>query len=1737
MSETINEMNKLRIDSPLTISNVNMTTLLFSDNLVSPKDTYTIVDNMLILKTQPQVNLELFEFVDSSRYYEFLMNLTSKGVVISGSDRYGNELSNLSNTVLVFINGYKLASDEYIINTVNNSITIKSNFTEKQLSNIVIYTSADMVYEGNVENDFSWDPDYNQFTLKDYTIERYIFFKNGELLPPNKIQKISDKVRLNTTIKHGVDFVEYYRMTRDCCALTFEPEFGYLTYGPKDTRDNLIQNPYDCMITFDNITRLLIDDVRPGFFVHEEAGDGCIMIIDDNFEGCSLKCLKIRDFGKKMLSSSEYFLTVPDAPSITKYVSQYDLNGVLFKELLASFQKVLLNETYDSIQRLKNIRNINKVDSSNICALINFLGLKINVTNLTLAKKHHLVEELRTFYDTVGTRASYNFYNAIKNEGKILNIEQLFTPIKSNVSDKKAESFFPAKWGTLQYVRQTVTNDETNKSYVYIWSFRFANGYTLPVVIRGTTNNPEWNFAYIEKTQKAIYNSATYDEKKRTWVNSVAQDKEKQMVWLRDGDQLDSKSMLLAKKQNWDEGHLVGGQPSVNTERYNFIIGEDTLTIIDTYLTLTIGTWKLYKENITPQVQDPIRRYVTFRTAEELGASYKQRYETEITDFGAVSELAKDGTNLANTPRFGGELRYSGFPMLAEGVIDRYYPTPDGPILKRDHIVFPLTVNSITQIRNITEDNEYECRVDDNNQTIVLTRYVGTDSNVIVPETIVYQQKKVVDLSSTPTNLRIALYDSENKRVNLYNYEQETNTFTYILNEEVEVSNYRYKVFDINNNLLVENQLQEGDVTFSTLLPLANTYLTNPVVGPNTPTIDCGYITDNPVDFYDFGSVAKQIEGHWVSWYEWDRPKNWYPTNHVDISVEAPVDMDYSDFMTLFRDTFYEMASTVLYIHQLTQIYMFGNPNNDGTTEIQPMSLLTSSNYTMVEHCFTNDHEFLPYKKATDTRPLELKSYSFENPSYEYDEPNIHKYIVDFPAEWGTLSSITQTVIPYYNSWAYIWSLKFKDSENKITGILPVFLDRVSLVPTFDFRYYEDFTNTQQSNIPNYNSALWVDSECKLVNYIATNDTTSMVWNRDGSPVTITHEAAKLINWDDGHYVKNIPSVIINRFDFIIDDKIIGVSDTYGELASTDLNVSIDIKKKYEYVTKISDDDETFEWTDVAKAKLPCIQCNYTDWVGSTRDTELTEGDVVVTEYNSLPFFTVTCTPIVITNTYQATTDWLYALVINYADKDVAYTISKDLQQINLVAQSTALNKVQANIGGKIEYVRPNSIYYENNRWTLGYASYDQRHNFFQWKSCTLDKNNAQNEIENFGLGMGEYNYNSMIQQSYANHWNCDRYGEVLVKTKAEIQNGKFLIYICTDEGQQGALQDYHILPGQFDLQRDFTVPPYSYERDNVIWSCDFKKYIISNDVSLDEDSKKNSTLILLPCNIVYEDKNANIKCVFENRFGEIDYQFEKLSSVLNEIKQESTETELSKKDLTYYDYKNSFQSLLETSTFTFNTYGTLIKEEGIIFHDIDFLVISYLWDKGKDLDTYTRILNATSSSLSNTALGFYAYHSSDPASIPSGKTDQTALCYYAGDVTAEAKPGEPAQSEQILLNCLLTREGEYAQYLPNIIEFELRCAWWNTPCGEDGHVYVKCTGYKGGTMYRNTDTRSFYNVGGEDKGTQINEIFNIDKLNSYSDRLNANPPANTNVKVVAKVYYNKITKQATIVTIPKENS
>lgn len=651
-----NEINKIKIKSPLTVKKVNMSTLLFNNNLAVSKNNYSIVDEFLNILEPAEDNLTLYQNTNSAKYFEYNVPLINSNTIISGQDRFGSTPTDLLNkTVIVFINGYKLLPGDFIL--TDSTITIVNKYPSESTNTIIIYCAASIVYKDQVIKDSTWDFTTRSITIPNFIPTHYAFFNNGALIPANKISVMGDKVSFNIQLR-TTDIIDYYRFPGDTIRLFFAETPGYFSYGPKDDYGSNVPTLFDAYVSVHtHIIRLAIDDVRPGFFIKEENGDGCLMIISDDYETYTVKCIQISPFSKETYAEEEYYLQVPEARSILHYISEYDLNGKLFPEILGIFQRTLLDETYDSLQRLKNIRSINKVDSSHINLLINFLGMNINITNMTLEEKHALLEELNNFHDVVGTKTSYNFYNVTATNSRIMKIDQLFTPIK-DISD----------------------------------------------------------------------------------------------------------------------------DPS-----------------------------------------DPIQRYVTFRTAEELGAIIHREYVYPVNDYGEIGTLANSTDSLSNTPNDPGVLT-----------------DPDRPAI-------------------------------------------------------------------------------------------------------------------INNTRIVYTNNEDGTTTPVIVTVTPNPYLVEPTPGPNLPTIDYGWIENDAENFYDYGLITDEIIGKWIEWMEWNRPTNWYPTNHVDISVEVPAEIDYNTFMTEFKKTFYDIASTVLYIHSVIQVYTFGNENQWEAGEPVNFGIMTAPVYHSIEWAFTND--------------------------------------------------------------------------------------------------------------------------------------------------------------------------------------------------------------------------------------------------------------------------------------------------------------------------------------------------------------------------------------------------------------------------------------------------------------------------------------------------------------------------------------------------------------------------------------------------------------------------------------------------------------------------------------------------------------------------------------------------------------------------------------------------------------
>ena len=80
--------------------------------------------------------------------------------------------------------------------------------------------------------------------------------------------------------------------------------------------------------------------------------------------------MNIQNANRTLYKTKEYYLVVPECKKIIDYLSDFDKKTKLIPEVLEVFQRVLLDEFQDEVKRLRNIRNISKVDSVHIDKLL-----------------------------------------------------------------------------------------------------------------------------------------------------------------------------------------------------------------------------------------------------------------------------------------------------------------------------------------------------------------------------------------------------------------------------------------------------------------------------------------------------------------------------------------------------------------------------------------------------------------------------------------------------------------------------------------------------------------------------------------------------------------------------------------------------------------------------------------------------------------------------------------------------------------------------------------------------------------------------------------------------------------------------------------------------------------------------------------------------------------------------------------------------------------------------------------------------------------------------------------------------------------------------------------------------------------------------------------------------------------------------------------------------------------------
>lgn len=1036
-----NAINKIFIKDAITVEHIDNTLLAFNNGLVMPKSTYSVVDHAINVTEQIYDSLALYYFKSKTAYFEYSMDLHTTPAQITGLDKNGKKLEGLTSaTPLIFVDGRKLQPGEYTIDS-DDSFTIYTPVLNKKFCPIIIYCSSDIVFMGNVMASRNWDPEKKTLVIQDTTLDRYVFFLNGKAIRRDDLQfDIDGTVHFNLDIDVQADYLEYFRFPANAISLIFEADPGYFAFGPKDVFNNEVPELYDTIVTFtQHIARLAIDDLRPGFFIREVDSDGCLMVIDEDYEHYSIKCLAISDFTKTELSETEFYVQVPDARSILYYVSEFDLSQKLFPELLGSFQKVLLNETYDSIQRIKNLRSLFKVNSTHINNLIDFLGFDQRITDMPLEQKHKLLEELNNFYKIVGTRASYNFYNIISANSKILDMEQLFTPIadktdihpwepnthyfagKSEMVIYDGEYYYckeehvsePTFEADAEYWVRT-TSDAAEKRYVTFYNAedlgaRYKRKYEFPYVDYGKigqlanpddilSNEPhgtgplednarevrlpcydlngrlatypvitlsgEWHVhenrdgevkPVIRFITPNAYNPIylTYGPNKATegYDRGYISDFE----YIRDFSQ-----GYTLVEGNDDRGLLLDDLKA--EESQIFINGrkltEDEYTILSPKLLLIIGKYT------HPQVV-----YLEARTFipanEEDVDEYDNYYYMVALDEENRNCYKQDGSNAMGTGiysdyqiqwrRVNDHVEYyiqtSSTTELVIGmgrraaVLDEYVYV--------DNIVCPYS--SVKKAFNgdvlhLAPYDVTDYSVETDNGDITLNKYIGTDTDVIMPNVkrinvtwYINPENTSTRISKTFGDVLYPVFDNNGDRIYYGNDNYQVFGLWHV-DYEGTTNDIEFIYFDNNNTIHTigsGTRMSSADIKIEKIID-------------NNAQLDIWKSAQTPTNIYDYGYVWEQIKGEWIEWFEWDRPKDWYPTNHVNISLQIPADVNYDEFITEFEKTFYDIASTVLYIHSIINVYTFGyNENNFG--------IMTAPTYHTIEETLTSNPAIQPY--------------------------------------------------------------------------------------------------------------------------------------------------------------------------------------------------------------------------------------------------------------------------------------------------------------------------------------------------------------------------------------------------------------------------------------------------------------------------------------------------------------------------------------------------------------------------------------------------------------------------------------------------------------------------------------------------------------------------------------------------------------------------------------------------------
>ena len=229
---------------------------------------------------------------------------------------------------------------------------------------------------------------------------------------------------------------------------------------------------------------------------------------------------------------------------------------------------------------------------------------------------------------------------------------------------------FPADWGNLNEIKESIAYNEKMTGFVSVLSYHFDNG-VLPVIVRPDSDILEYDLDLFEyKTSSTIlyekYNSAFFDPRTKTWVNAWAEDAREWMQWStaepgssrRAYGTLTYESAMISKYHYPLEYATINNRPTVYSTRFNKVkkpnniyeitdtvfntthtidgIGE-VIEIKNTYYSL-LGTENYPFYNYTPTVKN-ITRDKGYRNGNILSYVYKNEVGDILPFYVTVNDI------------------------------------------------------------------------------------------------------------------------------------------------------------------------------------------------------------------------------------------------------------------------------------------------------------------------------------------------------------------------------------------------------------------------------------------------------------------------------------------------------------------------------------------------------------------------------------------------------------------------------------------------------------------------------------------------------------------------------------------------------------------------------------------------------------------------------------------------------------------------------------------------------------------------------------------------------------------------------------------------------------------------------------------------------------------------------------------------------------------------------------------